>query len=205
MIKTVVFDIGNVLADFAWEPFLRSFDFTEEVFAKMVKATVKSPEWNEFDRGALSTEEIIESFIRNDPSIEKEIRLIFQDLRGIVTKRDYAIRWIQHLKAQGLQVLYLSNFAEITRAHCQDALEFMQYTDGGIMSYQIKQIKPDAVIYEALMEKYHLNPEECVFLDDTWPNIEAAAKLGFHTVHVTSHAAALQGLAALGVTPYTAL
>ena len=202
MIKTVIFDIGNVLADFAWEPFYRSFGFEEEVFMKLAKATVKSPEWNEFDRGAWSTEEIIEAFIANDPDVEKEIRLVFQNLKGIVTKRDYAIQWIKHLKAEGLQVLYLSNFAEITKEHCKDALDFMPYTDGGIMSYEVKLVKPDAAIYEALIEKYDLKPQECVFVDDTYPNIEAAVKLGFHAVHAVSHAAALEGLADLGVTPY---
>lgn len=202
MIKTVIFDIGNVLADFAWEPFYRSFGFSEEVFDKLAKATVKSPEWNEFDRGAWSTEEIIAAFTANDPSVEKEIRLVFQNLKGIVTKRDYAIKWIRHLKAEGLQVLYLSNFAEITKEHCKDALDFMPYTDGGIMSYEVKLVKPHADIYEALIAKYDLKPEECVFVDDTLPNVEAAAKLGFHTVHAVSHEAALKGLEELGIPAY---
>lgn len=202
MIKTVIFDIGNVLADFSWEPFFRSFGFSEEVFRKLVQATVKSPAWNELDRGALSTEEIIDSFIANDPSVEREIRLIFEDLNAMVTKRDYAVTWMKHLKAEGYQVLYLSNFGEITRAHCQDALEFMPYTDGGIMSYEVKQIKPDQAIYQALIAKYDLKPEECVFVDDLLMNVEAARALGFKGVHAVTHEAALEGLAALGVPPY---
>lgn len=202
MIKTVIFDIGNVLADFAWEPFYRSFGFTEDIFEKLKMATVKSPDWEEFDRGAHTTEQIVEAFIANDPTVEKEIRQVFQNLKGIVTKREYAIAWVQHLKAAGYRVLYLSNFAEITREHCLDALEFMEYMDGGIMSYEVKLIKPDPAIYEALAEKYDLKPEECVFVDDTFKNVEAAEKLGFHGVHAVSHQAALTGLAALGVPDY---
>ena len=98
MIKTIIFDIGNVLADFSWEPFFRSFGFSEEVFRKLVQATVKSPEWNELDRGVWSTEKIIASFIANDPSIGQEIKLVFRDINGIVTKRDYTVTWIKHLK-----------------------------------------------------------------------------------------------------------
>jgi putative hydrolase of the HAD superfamily len=154
MIKTVIFDIGNVLADFSWEPFFKSFGFTEEVFLKLADATVKSPEWDELDRGVWTTEEIIQAFIKNDPEVETEIRLLFQDLNAMVTKRDYAITWIKHLKDQGFQVLYLSNFGELTRVHCQDALSFMPYTDGGIMSYEVKMIKPDPAIYQALIDKY---------------------------------------------------
>lgn len=202
MIKTVIFDIGNVLADFAWDPFFRKFGFDESVFEKLAKATVKSPEWHEFDRGALSDEEIIEAFIANDPDVETEIRLVFQNLKGIVTKREYAVEWIKHLKKEGFRVLYLSNFAEITKKHCQDALEFIPYTDGGIMSYELQLVKPNPAFFQALIDKYALNPEECVFIDDTWVNVEAAAKIGFHTVHAKEHMQVLEALRELGVPSY---
>lgn len=202
MIKTVIFDIGNVLADFSWEPFFRSFEFSEDVYTKLVRATVKSPEWNELDRGARSTEKIIASFVENDPSIEQEIRRVFQDVNAMVTKRDCAIRWIGHLKKAGYQVLYLSNLGEITRAHCRDALSFIPYTDGGVLSYEVKAIKPEPAIYQALIDKYDLKPEECVFVDDIRENVEAAKKMGFEIVHATTHEVALKELAALGVPPY---
>ena len=202
MIKTVIFDIGNVLADFSWEPFFRSFGLTEDVFQKLAHATVKSPQWDELDRGVWSTEELINAFIANDPDVEKEIRLMFEDLNAMVTKRDYAVTWIKHLKEQGFQVLYLSNFGEITRRHCKDALGFMPYTDGGIMSYEVNLIKPDAAIYQALLDKYALIPEECVFVDDLKENIEASERFGIKGVHAVTHEAAIKGLAALGVPPY---
>lgn len=40
------------------------------------------------------------------------------------------------------------------------------------MSYEVQMIKPDLVIYQTLMERYDLQPEECVFLDDTKANID---------------------------------
>ncbi len=199
MIKTIIFDIGNVLVDFAWEPFYRSFGFSEEIFQKLANATVRSSVWNELDRGEWSTERIIDAFIANDPSIEGEIRQVFADTGDILIKRDYVIPWIKYLKESGYQVLYLSNMGEVTHVQCRDALSFMDYMDGGILSYELQIIKPDAAIYQALLKKYELNPEECVFVDDTLGNVEAAAKLGFHTVHATSHEAVLQELEKLGV------
>ena len=71
MIKNIVFDIGNVLAGFAWEDFYRSFGYSEEMFEKLADATVRRPFWNEMDRGKLSDEELLEGFIKNDSSIEK--------------------------------------------------------------------------------------------------------------------------------------
>ena len=39
-------------------------------------------------------------------------------------------------------------------------------------------MKPEKKIYEMLLEKYHLVPEECVFFDDIPANIQAARELG---------------------------
>ena len=191
MIKTVIFDIGNVLADFSWKPFFGNFGFSEEVQERLARATVKSPDWNEMDRGAWDTEKYISDFIKNDPGIEQEIRRVFQNISAIVSKREYAITWIKHLKEAGYQVLYLSNFSEIARAQCQDALSFMPYMDGGIMSFEVKMIKPDSDIYQALIDKYALIPEECVFVDDLWDNVQAAKALGFEGVHAVTHTGGL--------------
>ena len=98
MIKNIVFDIGNVLAGFVWEDFYRSFGYSEEIFGKLANATVKNPMWNEMDRGAMSDEELLAGFIRNDPSIEGQIREVFENVRGMVRRYDYAIPWIRELK-----------------------------------------------------------------------------------------------------------
>lgn len=98
MIRTIIFDIGNVLTVFGWKNFLHSFGFPSEIEKRVGKATVDNPFWHEFDKGFLSDEEMLEGFIRNDPSVEKELREIYVSLHGIVTKADYAIPWIQALK-----------------------------------------------------------------------------------------------------------
>ena len=39
--------------------------------------------------------------------------------------------------------------------------------------------KPDPRIYQALLDKYQLQAEECVFIDDRLENVQAAFALGF--------------------------
>ena len=58
MIKNIVFDIGNVLTYYTWESHIHSFGFSEAVRERVIRATVKSEAWNEFDRGVLNDEEI---------------------------------------------------------------------------------------------------------------------------------------------------
>jgi len=42
--------------------------------------------------------------------------------------------------------------------------------------------KPEREIFEYLLRRYALTPNETVFVDDHPPNIQAAEKLGLHTV-----------------------
>ena len=165
----------------------------------MGKATVDNPFWHEFDKGFLSDEEMLEGFIRNDPSVEKELREIYISLHGIITRADYAIPWIQALKKAGYQVLVLSNFSDKVKRDNSDALDFLEYVDGGILSYMDGVIKPDPAIYRLLLDRYGLNPEECVFLDDMQPNLDAAAGFGIRTILFRSYLQAREELKRLGV------
>lgn len=199
MITTLIFDIGNVLADFAWEKFYRTLGFEEEILARVAKATVLNPLWNEYDRGVMSDEEILQGFIESDPEIEEEIRKAVRDVGDMVTRNDYAIPWIKELQGKGYRCLYLSNFSKRGHLECARALDFIPYMDGGILSYQEKLIKPMPEIYQLLIDRYALKAEECVFMDDTLPNLEAAEKFGIHTIHFKNKEQAVEELKRLGV------
>lgn len=179
MIRNIVFDIGNVLTDFRWRGFLQDKGFDEEMVERIARASVMTPLWFEIDRGVWDEEKLMEEFIRLDPGIEKELRYAFGNVRGMVTKRDYAIPWIGELKERGYRTYYLSNFSHKAYVECTDALDFLPYMDGGILSYREKVVKPDKEIYQRLLSQYSLKAEESVFLDDTPANVEAARALGF--------------------------
>ena len=147
MIKNIVFDIGNVLADFCWKEFLENKGFDQNMIKRIAKASILSPFWQEFDRGEWDGDKLMEEFVRIDPEIERELHTAYDNVTGIVAKLDYAIPWIQELKAAGYRVYYLSNFSYKAHMDCADALDFIPYTDGGILSYQDKVVKPDPAIY----------------------------------------------------------
>ena len=199
MITTIIFDIGNVLVDFCWEEYLYSFHFGKEITERIAKATVLNNAWNEFDQGAKSEKELIDGFVANDPDIEPEIRRICENIHDMLRKRDYAIPWIKELKEKGYKVYYLSNFSAKAERECAHTIDFIPYTDGGILSYREKLNKPDPRIYKLLVERFGLNPGESVFLDDRADNCLAAQKLGFHTVLFTTRENAIEELKKLDV------
>ncbi len=194
MIKNIIFDIGNVLADFRWKEFLIEKGFDESIAQRIGDATVNTPTWAELDRGVWSFEQLMEGFIANDPEIAGQIRDGFADMSGMVTIKDYACKWIQELKARGFQVYYLSNFSRKVEVECADSLAFIPLMDGGILSYREQLVKPDAAIYLLLLERYGLKPRECIFLDDTGVNIEAANALGIHGIVFESKEQAMRDM-----------
>lgn len=199
MIRTIIFDIGNVLTNFRWKEFFYEKGYDDVLLERIEKATVGSSGWCEYDRGLLTDEEVMKGFVRNDPGIEKELRESLKDTKGMVTPRAYAIPWIQELKAKGYRVLYLSNFSHKVEQECSEALTFLPYTDGGILSYREGLIKPQPEIYELLINRFDLTPQECVFLDDTEVNLEAAREFGIHTILYRNQEQAIKELKNLGV------
>ena len=198
-IDTVVFDIGNVLTDFAWKEFLQNKGYDEAMVKRMAKATVESDDWVEYDKGNLTNDEIVEKFVLNDPEIGDELRKTFANIDVIILKREKTIPWIRGLKAAGYKVLYLSNFSSQALLGGPDAMAFLDETDGGILSYRDHVVKPFPEIYKLLEERYQLTPQKTVFIDDTPVNIKAAKDLGWKGIIYKDYDQTINELAELGV------
>jgi putative hydrolase of the HAD superfamily len=197
-ITTIIFDIGNVLTDFYWERHFNTFGFSEEIFEKVANATTRSKAWGEFDRG-ISEEEVLSMFIRNDPSVEKEIRMMFSNIADTIRVYDTTIPWIMDLKKKGYQVLVLSNLSNKTLCECAKDLQFLNYVDGGILSFRDGVVKPEPEIYQLLIERYFFQPQESIFLDDRVENVEAAKKFGINGIVFKNREQALRELKAYHV------
>ena len=185
MIKNVIFDIGNVLLDFCWKDHIARFGFQGEKADRIAQAMMLGPIWPKLDLGLESDEDILEQFVAHTPELEQEIRLVFSDLSTIV--REY----------EGYHTYYLSNYGERIRREASKELSFLSHMDGGIMSYTVHLAKPDPAIYQTLLDRYGLKAEECVFLDDTVRNVEAAQALGIAGIVVTSQEQAKKELETL--------
>ena len=66
-----------------------------------------------------------------------------------------------------------------------------------MISWQEKVLKPDARIYNILLDRYGLEASECVFLDDTPENIDGAAAVGMKGIVFKDYAQGRAELEAL--------
>ena len=186
MIKNIVLDIGYVLIGFEWMEHIRK-RFDEETAEIVTNAIWKKGYWSELDRGVLSDEEVLELFYSEAPEHRQEIKEAFDNVGECLLRRDYAIPWIEELKARGFNVYYLSNYSEHLMRVNPSVLDFLQHMDGGVFSCYVKKIKPNPEIYQCLFEKYELHPEECLFFDDREENVIAAQELGMQAVQFETY------------------
>lgn len=200
MIKTVIFDIGNVLVHFRWRELYAELGYTGEKFERIADATVRNPWWEEFDKGLMTTEEVIDRFAERAPEYRTEISEIYEpkNLGELVRLYDYAIPWIQELKADGYRVYILSNWSKPAYdANLDTNLRFLSEVDGALMSFQEGIIKPDRKIYELICSRYDIDPKEAVFLDDNAANIEGARAFGLNAIHFKNYEQAKRELDAM--------
>ena len=187
MIHNIVFDIGGVLADYRIKEFLADKGFDAPMIKRILKASVLSPFWGQFERGEITEEETLRGFSSVDPEIESELRLAYSSVAGMLTIRDYSIPLVQGLKDAGFHVYFLSNYSKKAYDECGESLAFMPYMDGGLVSFKVGMTKPDVAMYQRFLNEYSLKAEECVFVDDTAENVEAAKQIGFEGIVFTSY------------------
>lgn len=98
-------------------------------------------------------------------------------------KLPYTDSLIKQLKDKGYTLLYLSNWSKWSRdEYLHNTFDFLKYFDGGIFSCDVKLMKPDHKIYEALLKKFNIEGKQCIFFDDKYENIKASIEYGMYGV-----------------------
>lgn len=182
MIKNIVFDFGGVLLD--WNPryLYRQYFKTEEEMENFF-AKVGLYDWSAtLDAGKPFAEGVKELQDRF-PEYAKEIQLFDDEWRRTVKGCfPESVALLKKLKAGGLGIYGLSNWSWEKAEGLIKEYDFFKLFDGMVISGIEKVSKPDPKIYQILLNRYHLQAEECVFIDDNAANIQAADALGFNAI-----------------------
>lgn len=190
MIKNIVFDVGKVLVSFEPRQYLENLGYDEQTQKAVYDAMFGHTLWNETDRGVMSDEELIDGFTANAPAYGEQIREAYQKVGDTIELLPHTMKWITSLKERGYCLYIISNYGKYAYEQTKHKMEFLPYMDGTIFSYRYKIIKPDLKIYEQLLKEYHLNAEECVFIDDRLKNVEAAKEAGYQGIQFRDYAQA---------------
>ena len=91
-------------------------------------------------------------------------------------------RWASALRAAGIRTAILSNMPISVRSHLR-SVKWMPQFDYSCYSCDVRCAKPELAIYRDCLKGVGADPAATLFLDDREENIEAARKLGIHTIH----------------------
>lgn len=179
MIKNIVFDMGNVLIKFDPDIFIKKVGITNPDDIEILKREIyKSKEWSMMDRGSLTDEEaslIMEN--RLPDHLKSVAKKLTCEWDRPIMPIEGAEELIKELKDNGYKLYLLSN-ASVNQKNYWPNCPGSALFDGTLISSSIKHVKPEQEIYKAFVEKFNLNKEECVFIDDATQNIEAAEYFG---------------------------
>ena len=179
----IVFDVGNVLL--RWDPrLLYRALIPDETRLHWFMQNVCTAAWNiEQDRGR-SWEDGVALLVKSHPEWEAQIRAHderwHETVSGVI---EDSVAVLAELKARGDKVYAITNFSREKWAECLIRFPFLQSFDGAVVSAHERLIKPDPAIYRTLLERYGLEAGDCIFIDDSARNVEAARSLGMKTVH----------------------
>ena len=85
---------------------------------------------------------------------------------------------IGDLKKMGKRIYALTNYPEPSITRTVERCPFFWEMDGMVVSAREKMAKPDPRFFRLLLDRYHINPRDALFIDDRPENVHAAEELG---------------------------
>lgn len=175
--KNIIFDLGNVVINTDYNKIINNFTNNEEEKEFILNDVIKSPYYELGDTGFIEIEDQID--IINDYTNNKYPELVKDFLLNYIKYKTWngdILDILKKLKENGYKLYVLSNISDYVYKNFKEILESL--FDGIVVSYEIHKVKPNEAIYKYLLNKYNLNPEDSLFIDDRKINIETANKLG---------------------------
>ncbi|HET9910044.1 MAG TPA: HAD family phosphatase, partial [Anaerolineales bacterium] len=93
---------------------------------------------------------------------------------------------LKRLKKAGYPLYGFSNWSAETFPYARAKYDFFELFDDMVISGEVGFVKPEPEIYQVLLNKVGRPADECLFIDDSLPNIQQANKIGFATIHFQS-------------------
>ena len=179
MIKNIVFDLAGVVFDrndnTCPREIIEFFNFvhTGEPLPKF---------WNDYDRGIVEAEAVALQLAElrkcDMPTVKRMMLSAIEYQDEIPETRNLIIE----LKQAGYHLFVLSNMSKDYIDHLRRQ-EVYKYFEGDVVSCETHTTKPEREIYETVLERFGLNADETLFMDDRPENVEAAIACGIHGFH----------------------
>ncbi|MAW99376.1 MAG: hydrolase [Sphingomonas sp.] len=188
--KAVIFDIGNVL--FHWDPrYLYERLIDDDRALDAFVRDVVTQEWHfQHDAGrdfAETSAELAALYPQHADLIAAWGPRFNESISGPVPGMHEIVA---ELDSAGVPIFGITNFSHEFwppfRAEWESVFAPFR---GVVVSGEERLVKPDPAIYRLALNRFGLEPQDAVFVDDNPANVAAAAALGIDAVQFTDAAA----------------
>jgi putative hydrolase of the HAD superfamily len=174
----IIFDLGGVVFDWVPDAFIKSVYDNSAVGELVKKELLQHPDWIELDRGTLDKSTAISRCAQRSGLLESQVAPLLDALPGALLPKPDTLQLIEDLARTDHHLYVLSNMHSAAKEYLLQRYDFWYHFKGKVFSCDIKQVKPDAIIFEHMLSTYKLDPQKSIFIDDMHENVEAAAKFG---------------------------
>jgi HAD superfamily hydrolase (TIGR01509 family) len=195
-VDTVVFDVGHVLVDTNYEPWLALLAAHGAEFRSM-DAFCDAVDLDAHEAGAVEAEAFlwrIQGLLRTPiprPQLVGEWNAMYRPVAPLVAAA-------RRLKGTH-RVYVLSNMGEVHWVHLVGLLDLPAISHDALASWMVRCMKPSPTIYAHAERRFSLVPERTVFVDDRPDNVAAARARGWQAVRHVEPARTLAALAQSGL------
>lgn len=195
----VVFDLGKVLLDFDYAIAGRRIAAQANLpAAEVQKFLNQSPLLHRYETGPMTRQEFFEE-VRQFTGFRGSLAEFSGFFADIFSEMPPMIALHAALRRQGIPTYIFSNTNDLAMEHIRRNFPFFAGFDGYILSYEVRSMKPDARIYEALEAMTGKRGAEILYLDDRPENVEAGAARGWQVILQTDPAKSRAAIAQLGL------
>lgn len=187
-IKNIIFDLGGVVVDLEIDRVREAFrEIGMPRMAAMMDPCYPAEINERMECGELSWEEACDEMRRldNRPEVtDEQIAWVYGEFLARVDTAK--IERLEQLRREGYRLYVLSNtnrvaFEAVCRHFRAAGRDLEACFDEVFLSYRLKLLKPSSAIFEEVIRRTGIRPEETLFIDDGARNVATAASLGFHT------------------------
>lgn len=199
-IRTIFFDIGNVLVGFEHARIWQQLSTVSPFSAEDIHQHIQTHHLLHLhETGAISSKNLyhhVQDLLHLSPSVSFEQ---FCQLWGAIFWPQEPILQLANSLRHRYHVMLLSNTNEIHWNYLVQTFPLFRQIDDAILSFQVGAMKPALEIYTAALRRSQAPAEQCVFIDDIPVNIQAARDMGFLGIQYRSAEQVKQALRDLGM------
>ena len=187
-LKHIIFDLGAVLYDIDFKKTAKAFkDLGYSDFDSMYTQYHVDEIFERLEVGKISNSTFCDALIQKNKKIVTEKQITDAWNAILIGWRKESVEYLEPL-AKKYNLYLLSNTNSIhQKAFLQSFTketgknDFNSFFVKAYYSHEINLRKPNEDVFNFVVADAAIKPEETLFIDDSYPNIDAAKKLGFKT------------------------